>query len=264
MMSEKKLTTVALVTGASSGIGEQFARQLAAQGNNLFLVARRADRLQELAAELSSKHNIQADYLALDLAEAGSRQRLHDEVAGRGYQVALLVNSAGFGTTGRFSQTPVARSMQMLRLNVDALVELTGLYVAEMVERSAGGIINIASTGAFQPIAQMAVYGASKALVLNFSLGLWAEVKDKGVQVLCLCPGYTNTEFASVASEPNNPTGSTMEASEVVQIALKALAKNEGYVIAAPGDQKFLASTAHLLPLRLAASLTERMFSGHE
>lgn len=211
-MADGSKMKVALVTGASSGIGRSFAIALAEQGENVFLVARREERLKELAGKLTDRFAVKADYLPLDLTQPDSRRQLYDEVARRSYEVETLVNNAGFGIVGRFDETDLALSMQMMQLNVAALIELSGLYLPQMTARGSGNLINISSTAGFQPLAGMALYGATKSLVFEFTVALWAELKNSGVRVLAVCPGYTESEFGAVAGElshgaSNNPMG---------------------------------------------------------
>jgi short-subunit dehydrogenase len=252
---------VALITGASSGIGAEFAKAYAAQGINVFLVARREDRLRRLAGALHDRYAITADTLALDLTVPDSCRRLYDEVARRGYRVTTLINNAGFGTVGPpFAEVPLARSMDMVRINMDALVELTGLYLPEMLARGQGDIINVASVAAFQPIANVALYAASKAFVLNFSLGVWAETRGSGVRILALCPGDTATEWAAVAGVPasgHQPSG--LSPQRVVRGALRALEQNAGFVVVAPPQQTFFRWVVKLAPRKLVARVTRRM-----
>ena len=252
---------VALITGASSGIGAEFAKAYAARGTNVFLVARRADRLQRLAAALGDRYSVTAETLALDLTAPDSCRRLADEVAWRGYRVTTLINNAGFGTVGPpFAEVPLARSMDMVRLNVDAVVELTGLYLPEMLARGQGDIINVASVAAFQPIAHLALYAASKAFVLNFSLGVWAETEGSGVRVLALCPGNTATEWAAVAGAADREQpASGLPPQRVVRAGLRALERNAGYVVVAPPQQTFFRWAVKLLPRKLVARVTRRM-----
>jgi uncharacterized protein len=186
---------IALVTGASSGIGEALARRLARDKLHLGLVARRADRLEALAAELRAAHAIEVDVLPADLTKPGAVAALVEEVGRRGLDVDWLVNNAGFGTAGRFHELPVARELEEITLNVEALVELTGRLVPAMVQRHRGVVMNVASIGAYLPSPNMATYTASKAFVLSFSEAIAVELNDSGVRVLCVCPGVTRTEF---------------------------------------------------------------------
>ncbi|WP_437954373.1 SDR family oxidoreductase [Sorangium sp. So ce119] len=179
----------ALVTGASMGIGEAFARELSRRGATLILVARSEARLAALASELGEAHVI-----AADLAAPGAAQRLLDAVAARGLEVDVLVNNAGFGVYGAFDELSLATQREQIDLNVGALVELTHVFMP-MIERRKGGVIQVASMAAFQPIPYFAVYAATKAFVVSFSAALWGEYRPRGVRVLALCPGATETPF---------------------------------------------------------------------
>ena len=191
---------IALVTGASSGIGEALARRLSRDGLHLGLVARRADRLEALAAELRAAHQIEAHVLAADLTRPGAVAALVDDVAARGLDVDWLVNNAGFGTVGLFHAMPVERELEEITLNVEVLVELTGRLLPPMVRRGRGVVMNIASVGAYLPSPHMATYTATKAFVLSFSEAIAVELQDTGVRVLCVCPGVTRTEFQDRAN----------------------------------------------------------------
>ncbi len=252
---------IALITGASSGIGAEFAKAYAAQGANVFLVARREDRLRRLADALQTRYPITAEYMALDLTAPDSGDRLQAEIARRGYRVQTLINNAGFGTVGApFAEVPLARSMDMARLNMDVLVDLTGRYLPEMLARGSGDIINVSSVAGFQPIAKIALYSASKAFVLNFSLGLWAETRGSGVRVLALCPGNTDTEWAAVAGVPGGEeAGRGLSAHRVVVEGLRALERNAGYVVVAPPEQVAMRLLSRLVPRKLVARVTQRL-----
>lgn len=192
-------SSAALVTGASSGIGEAIARQLAQRGHNLILVARREERLRELAAELSDAHGIRAEPLAADLGTRPARDELAASIQALGLDVEVLVNNAGFGGTGNVHRVEPERLMAMVALNCEALVDLQARYSAPMAERGRGAIINVASTAAFQPIPGTATYAATKAFVLALSEGTHAELTGKGVAVTAVCPGPVKTEFAETA-----------------------------------------------------------------
>lgn len=189
-----------LVTGASSGIGAELARALAQRGHGVTLVARREDRLEELATELSESHGVRAETLGCDLGDAGERTRMLASFAELGLEVEVLVNNAGFGTAGRFVDLEQERELEMVRLNVEAVVALCGRFVPEMAGRGRGAVLNVASTAAFQPIPRNATYAATKAFVLSFSDSLHAELKGSGVTVTSLCPGPVRTEFVEVAN----------------------------------------------------------------
>ncbi|AGP40001.1 oxidoreductase [Sorangium cellulosum] len=179
----------ALVTGASMGIGEAFARELSRRGATLVLVARSEAKLAALASELGRAHVV-----AVDLAAPGAARRVFDAVAERGLDVDVLVNNAAFGVYGAFGGLPLATHREQIDLNVGALVELTHLFMP-MIERRRGGVIQVASTAAFVPSPYFAIYAATKAFVLSFSEALWAEYRPRGVRVLALCPGATDTPF---------------------------------------------------------------------
>ena len=183
-----------LITGASAGIGAEFARQCARRGEEIVLVARRRDRLDALAAEIGNAHVIVAD-----LAEPGAATRVVGEVVSRGMWVSTLINNAGFGLAGRFDELPLERQLEMIDLNIRALTDLSFIVINDMVLKGGGAILNVASTAAFQPGPGMAVYFATKAYVLSFTEALHEEWKSRGIRVTALCPGPTATEFGSVA-----------------------------------------------------------------
>lgn len=189
----------ALVTGASAGLGEGFARELARRGHDLILTARRAERLEEIAAELRTAQGVKVHVFASDLAEAGAPEALLTEVVAAGLPIDLLVNNAGFGVRGDFAELDGAVQLGMIDLNCRALVALAHGVLPGMIGRRSGGILNIASLGSFQPGPWMAVYYATKAFVLSFSEALHEEARDKGVRVSAICPGPTRTEFADRA-----------------------------------------------------------------
>ncbi len=256
MTTHSKTYSTALVTGASSGIGEAFARQLAAEGTDVVLVARSEAKLHALARELSQQHGVRAEVIAADLSAPGAAQAVWEEAAKRGLPVDLLINNAGFGTYGVFDSLPMARETEEVTLNITALVELTHLFLPAMLEKKSGAVINVASTAAFQPVPYMAVYGATKAFVLSFSEALWAECQGRGVRVLAFCPGLVDTAFAEVAGTHLPFKGATAES--VVQVALKALRRGRSYVI--PGGSNYRQSWgSRLLPRAAIAKLSERM-----
>ncbi len=215
------------MTGASAGIGEALARRLARDKRSLVLVARRADRLEVLGRELTAQHGVQVHVVAQDLAQTGAAERVLAEVERRGLTVDWLINNAGFGTYGRFAELPVARELEEIRLNVETLVEFTGRCVPGMVARRRGAIINIASVGAFAPSPYMATYAATKAFVLSFTEALAYEVRDAGVHVLCVCPGFTRTEFQDHAHVDTSsvPSMAWMTADEVADETVRAVGR---------------------------------------
>ena len=189
----------ALITGASSGIGLELARQLAARNHDLVLTARSADKLRELAAELTRRHGIQAHALAEDLLDPSAPTRIRDHLAHAGIAIDILVNNAGFGLAGPFASLPIERQMGILQVNVMALTNLTGLLLPGLLSRPAAHILNIASTAGFLPLPNLAIYAAGKAYVVSFSEALSAELAGTSVTVTCLCPGPTDTNFATAA-----------------------------------------------------------------
>jgi uncharacterized protein len=231
---------VSLITGASAGLGVDFARQLSAQGKRLVLVARRKDRLEALAAELGNARTVEAD-----LSKSDATDRLMADLAAHGEHVELLVNNAGFGLTGRFADLDGKRQRQMINLNCGALVELAHAVLPGMIERKSGAILNVASTAAFQPGPGMAVYFATKAFVLSFSEALHEEVKKHGVIVNALCPGPTATEFGEVAGfGPSNLLDKVAaDSPSVVQAGLRGLEKGRAIVI--PGLMNKSTAQAH-------------------
>ena len=250
----------ALVTGASSGIGAEFARVLAARGMHLILTARRENLLKGLAEELDTRHGTRTEIFVGDLSDPDEPKRLFDEIASRGIQVELLINNAGFGFVGTIDETDADRMQQLIRLNMAALTALTYLYLPGMAERGHGGIINVASVAAFQPVAYMPVYSAGKAYVLHFSEALWAEARDKGVTIMALCPGTTSTEFFDVAGVSNWLKKQRSHSTEyVVRKSLKALEKKRQYVI--PGLANYLLSLGvRLAPRKMVVKETMKYF----
>ncbi len=246
----------ALVTGASSGIGREFARELARRGSDLVITARSRDRLDELADEVRRTHGVRVEVVARDLAAPGSAASLVDHLTERGIVVDVLVNNAGFGAHGELAEADPDRLESMTVLNVDALVALTGRLVPGMVERGAGAVVNVASTAAFQPVPHMAVYGATKAFVLSFSRALWAEVRDRGVAVLALSPGATDTDFFRVAGEAA-AVGARRRPAQVVATAMRALAQGRPSVV--DGRRNALVAwVSPRSPERLAIAVAER------
>ncbi|HEY1511990.1 MAG TPA: SDR family oxidoreductase, partial [Solirubrobacteraceae bacterium] len=198
-LPEPSPTSTALVTGASAGIGAQIARELASRGHGLVLVARRRDRLLEIAEELSDAHGIRAEAIGCDLSKAASVARLPGRVQSLGLDVDILVNNAGFATGGPFHESDPERELDQVRVLVEAVVALTSAYSPKMVKRGKGAILNVASTAAMQPLPYSAGYSAAKAYVLAFSEALHQELGRHGVTVTALCPGPVRTDFWEIA-----------------------------------------------------------------
>jgi short-subunit dehydrogenase len=264
--SEKSTTATtandnfALITGASGGIGACFARALAARGRNLVLVARSKDKLEALARVIATKHLLRIEVIELDLSVRGAAERLAAILKDRGITVDLLVNNAGFGAQGEFWKLPLDRQSEMLRLNIVALTELTHLLLPAMVERRSGGIINISSTAAFQPIPYLSVYAATKAYVLSFSMALAEEVREHGVKVLALCPGGTATNFfdAGQFSQVEFP-GGLQSPEAVVEIGLRALERGRSLAVTRFLN-RLMIFVQRLAPRRLVAEQAGDMF----
>lgn len=234
-LPEPSVSSIALVTGASAGIGTSIARELASRGYAVALVARREERLRSLEAELSADHGVVAETIACDLAEPDERDRLAGELRERRRTVELLVNNAGFGHQADFATSPRERMVGMVRLNVEAVVDLTSRFVGGMVERGRGAVINVASTGAFQPLPGSAVYGATKSFVLSFSEALRTELRGTGVTVTAVCPGPVRTEFTEAAGIPGvedrTPGAFWMSAEDVARHAVDGAERDRRVVV---------------------------------
>lgn len=246
--------TTILITGASSGIGKEFAKQLANKGANLILTARTQSDLLNLAQDLKSKHkSILIQTISADLSELNGPKGLCEEINDLGLSVDYLINNAGFGKFCEFSGESFETYHKMLMLNINALVELTHLCLPAMKDKNSGGIINVASIGSFQPLPYQAVYGASKAFVLSFSEALTGELLDTNVRVMALCPGTTESRFMENA----NADTSKMDlapASEVVRAALTDYDKNKIYTVS--GKINYLMS---LIPRVVSRQRTVRI-----
>ena len=248
----------ALITGASSGIGAAFARELAAKGSNLVLVARRLDRLENLGSELTKRHGVKVLVVALDLTAESAIPTLETEIKNQGLKIDLLINNAGFGTSGEFETEDLARVFSEIDLNVKVLVGLTHSLIHGMLERREGAVINVASTAAFQPVPTMAVYGATKAFVLSFSEALWAEFEGRGVRVLALCPGGTETDFFEIAGSKG--TGAKRQTpAAVAEFAISALStKNVKPSLVSGTRNKVLSFIPRLVSRRLMTKLSKK------
>ena len=252
-MNEQAGKTV-LITGASSGIGKSFAQLLAAEGANLILVARREERLKEIASELATAYSISVEVIAKDLGQAGSAQALYDEVQGRGLSVDTLINNAGIGKQGDYLDESLESHHQVMQLNVISLNDLTYLFAQDMVAKGSGNILLVASIASFMPIPKFATYAATKAYVLTLGESLAAELKDKGVIVTTLCPGGTLTEFMENSGQQIDGLRNLamMSSDQVAQEGLTALQKGKRVIV--PGWlYKFSIAGLRLVPRRLQA-----------
>ena len=249
----------ALITGASSGLGVEFARQLAARGYNVILTARRRDRLEKLADEVSAKHAAQTWVIEADLGAPDAVTKLVRELDARGVVPNVLVNNAGFGMHCAAIEAPIARTMAMIQLNVAALTELTITIGAKMAARGSGGILNVASTAAFQPTPWFASYGATKAYVATFSQAISRELAPRGVRVCALCPGPTKTEFfeaGEVKIDLNEAL--VMSAERCVGIGLRALERGRSVVVSG-WMNAIVAWISRISPLWLVSHASGRM-----
>jgi hypothetical protein len=246
----------ALVTGASAGIGTALARELAGHGARLILTARRQDRLQALAAELAAR-GTEVRILVADLNDPAAPQQLYDATEGAGLTVDILVNNAGLGQFGPFCASPAEQELSQVRVNCEAMVRLTRLFVPRMVERGRGWVLVLASTASFQPLPYFATYAASKAFDRFFALGLAAEVARFGVKVTALCPGPTESEFFSVARAGSIRGHSVQSAEEVARLGVAALARGQRTIIPNFGG-RLLACLVRFLPVGLITYFVEK------
>jgi uncharacterized protein len=242
-----------LITGASAGLGAGFARAFAARGDDLILVARRTDRLEALATALSATHNIKATVFSTDLTEPGAVARLHLDIDDANLTVTRLINNAGYGLRGAFADMDGPSQARMIDLNCRALVELCHIFLPDMIKSGRGGILNIASTAAFQPGPWMAVYYASKAFVLSFSEALHDEVRRHGITVAALCPGPTRTEFFETAQMTDTALSRYLagDADKVIRDGMAALDKNRAVAISGALNT-LIAQSIRLTPRSLA------------
>jgi uncharacterized protein len=241
----------ALVTGASSGIGAAFSSTLAQRGFDLILVARSQTKLAQMAEKFQAEQGISVMVLAQDLRAENAVNTVFTEVKSKGYGVDLLINNAGFGDYGLFAQSDRLKQLDMIDLNIRALVEMTHVWLPEMRLRQGGDIINVASIAGFQPMPYFSVYAATKAFVLSFSEALWAENQEMGIKVLALCPGPTESQFMEVANFPQNlatPGPSLVTSEEVVEAALKALARGDSNTVTGGLINQIVINAARFLP----------------
>ncbi len=243
----------ALITGASSGIGESFAHELAERKMNLVLVARSEDKLQALATQLCDRYSISVEVITADLSREGEGFRVHDEAQARQLHVDMLVNNAGFSTHGAFESISPDKDHEQVMLNVVSIVDLTHAFIPGMLAKGEGSIINIGSTTSFYPLPRQAVYAATKAFVLSFSEALWIEYRKRGIKVLALCPGATNTGFFDAMGR--DVVAGKHSPQQVVRVGLSALEHDQHFVI--PGFKNSFESNIlpRLLPRAVMATL---------
>ena len=251
------------MTGASAGIGAEIARELARRGHGVTLVARRVERLEELADEIAGEHDVRAEVLPCDLTDPEARAALPGRVDELGLHVSVLVNNAGFGTAGPFHEAEVDRELQQIRILIEAVADLTARFVPAMVERRCGAVLNVASTAGFQPLPNMAGYSAAKAWARAFTGSLHEELKRHGIAVTALCPGPVETEFFDVAGEPPIdsfiPKVAWVDVDHVAKVAVEALDRNRVEVV--PGRaMSAIVNASKLVPREAALPFLGRFF----
>lgn len=250
----------ALITGGSGGIGLELARQFAAHGHDLVLTARNRDTLEAVAGTIEGKHGVKVTVIADDLTDPDAPQRLFDAVAAENIDIHFLVNNAGFGLGGEFVDTDVRRELEMVQVNIVALIQLAKMYLPAMIKRRSGHILNLASTAAFQPGPLMSVYYASKAFVLSFSEALDEELRNSGVSVTCLCPGATATNFAETAGVGNSKLftaigGTTAE--QVAEYGYEAMIRGERVAVVGTRN-KIMVQAERFAPRKLVTMLSRK------
>jgi short-subunit dehydrogenase len=262
-LPEPSIDATCVVTGASSGIGEEIARGLAARGHALTLVARREDRLRELAAELSEDHGVHVVSVAADVSRSSGRTRLAGEIERRHLRVDVLINNAGFGSGGAFTELDPEHETEMVRTNCEAVVGLCGAYLPAMVERGQGAILNVASLIAFQPVPFQATYGATKAFVLSLTDALHEETRGTGVTITAVCPGPVRTEFGEAGgfggADERIPGFLWLSADRVARDALSGLERGDRVVVPGPLNQVAALYGQHL-PRSLLLPLVRRVW----
>ena len=249
----------AVVTGASAGIGEAIAVELAAAGVNLVLTARRRDRLDALAERLRTQYGIQTNVIVADLAQPQAPQQIFDATEGSGMQVDVLINNAGFGEYGEFLRTNLEMQVTMVQVNCTAVVHLTRLFLPAMVARQRGWLMIVASTASYQPVPYLATYGATKAFDRMLAEALAEEMKRHGVEVSALCPGPTESEFNQVAGGRTGDKRKPQSAAEVAQRGLEGLAEGKPWVLPYLAG-RLQVFTQRFVPRQVVTGAIERLF----
>jgi uncharacterized protein len=248
----------ALVTGASAGIGVELARQLAGAGVNLVLTARRTDRLQSLATDFSQKNKVKVEICSADLTQPNAPEEIFQLTTGRGLHIDLLINNAGFGAFGYVHKIPAARAAEMIQVNCTAVVALTHLFTPPMVAKQRGDVMIVSSVAAFQAVPFNSAYAATKAFDLIFAEGIAEELRPFGVNVCALCPGSTNTEFQTVAEQPDRVFRSAETAEKVARVGLEGLAAGKTCVISG-GKNWLMVELERIAPRRFVAKMAAKM-----
>jgi uncharacterized protein len=249
----------ALVTGASAGIGVALATQLAAGGTHLVLTARRRDRLETVSSKLRAAHNIQTEVFVADLAQPDTPERIYAFTKQKGIAIDLLINNAGFGQYGEFTQVDTSRLLDMVQVNCSAVVHLARLFLPDMIARRRGDILILASTASFQAVPYISTYAATKAFDLYFAEGLAEEMKPHGIRVCALCPGSTESEFHALAGQEQFTSKNPESAEKVARTGLRALAAGKSYVISGLGNY-LGAHSQRIVPRRLVTKVAANMF----
>lgn len=250
----------ALVTGGSGGIGLELAKQFASHGHDLVITARHRDALEAVAGTLEGKYGVKVTVVAADLTDPDAPQRVFDAIEAEKIDIQFLVNNAGFGLGGAYADTDIKRELEMVQVNIIALMQLTKMFMPTMMKRKSGRILNVASTAAFLPGPLMSVYYASKAFVLSFSQALDEELRDSGVSVTCLCPGSTATKFAETAGLQNSKLfaaigGTTAE--QVAQYGFDALMRGERVAVVGLKN-KVMVQAERFAPRKLLATIARK------
>ena len=250
-----------LITGTTSGIGKAFAEKFASMGNNIILVSRNRDKLQQQQIDLQSRYQVSVEYISCDLAEVDAVDMIMEKIRNWGLSVDVLVNNAGFNAAGCFTNTSLSKEIDMIQVHIKALTALTKSFLPGMIKRGYGRILNIGSTGSYMPCPYDAVYAATKAYVLSFSNGLYQELKGTGVTVTCLCPGATKTLFASKANIENTLLFKlfVMQPEDVASIGYKSLMKGRRSTTAGLYN-KLLVFFSKLLPISVISPIVQWMF----
>ncbi len=255
--------TTALITGASSGIGAEFATALAERGLDLVLVARSESALRQLGERLSKQYGVRITVIVQDLTMSQGPAHIYQQTQDLNLTIDLLVNNAGFGDYGLFAQSDRQRQLAMIQLNIQALVDMTHHFLPGMQARQSGSILNVASIAAFQPMPYLSVYAACKAFVLSFSEALWAENQSTGVAVLAVCPGPTESNFFAVAGFPKALAGGNstlVPAAKVVQQALRALDDQRANVVTGGLGNQVIVNLPRLLPRQTLVKAIAKLF----